>query len=351
MAIHLQEKFADKIAEAFSLNSLLEGHLNKDYTFSGAKTVKVLTPVTVPLTDYKREGADRYGAPTEMQDTVQELTLSQDKSFALTVDKGNAMDQGGVKAAARMLALQVREQVIPARDKYGFEALAMQAGTVAGNSVKLDKASVCERISEGTRVLDDAEVPADGRTLFLSAAAYKLLKHSDEFLGVDELGEKALSKGIVGQYDNMEVVKVPSGRFPANVNFMIVYRNAATAPCKVSETKLHQDPPGLSGNLLEGRFYYDCFVLAAKCMGVYVEVDTSEGAGKVLAVPSITKSTGVITPPDGASCRFTVDGSDPRYSPTAVTGTTPGAGKGKIVRAYAFQAGSYPSPVAQAVLS
>ena len=71
MAIYLHDKYAKKIQAAFSTESFITGRLSEDYDFSGAKTVKVATPITVPMVDYKREGTSRYGDPVEMQDTVQ----------------------------------------------------------------------------------------------------------------------------------------------------------------------------------------------------------------------------------------------------------------------------------------
>ena len=54
------------------------------------KTLKVYTPITVEEVDYDRDGGlKRYGDVTEMQDVVQELTMTQDKAFTLTIDKGN----------------------------------------------------------------------------------------------------------------------------------------------------------------------------------------------------------------------------------------------------------------------
>lgn len=353
MAIYLHEKFAPKVAEAFVRESFADGRLNNQYSFSGVRTVKISTPMTVPINDYVRKGTNRYGTPEEMQDTVQEMTLSEDKSFTLTIDKGNNLDQQGTKAAARMLALEVKEQVVPEKDRYTFRRLAHQAGTIIGNAAAIDKKNVCERISEGTRFLDDAEVPAEGRTLFVTSTVYKYLRLSEEFLNVDKLAVKALSKGQVGEYDGMPVVKVIASRFPANVNFMIVHKSSATAPSKIADTKLHQDPPGLSGNLLEGRFYYGCFVIGARANGIYVDVDTGSGKGEVLAAPAVT-AAGAITVASGTTVKYTTDGSDPRYSAhaTIITANATGVGNaGETVKAYAYKADDsvFPSPVAEAV--
>ena len=351
MAINLAEKYSKKLATVFAAQSLVSGRLSMDYDWAGVKTVKVYTPQTVAMVDYTRSGVNRYGTPQEMQDVVQEMTLTQDKGFSLTIDKGNNADQMGVKAAGKMLALQVKEQAIPEMDRYVFDTLAHKAGKIAGSGTALTKSNVCERVSDGTVYMDDKEVPQEGRTLFVTAEVYKLLRLSPEFLGVDALGKKSLSKGQVGEYDGMPVVKVPSGRWPAGVNFIIVYKNSACAPVKLNETKLHRDPPGISGNLLEGRQYYDCFVLGAKCDGVYADVDTTSVT--VVAAPTVTAATGALAcTTSGATIWYTTDGSDPRYSDSAKAGsTTDVTGAGTVVKAYAVKAGSFPSAVVTATLT
>lgn len=276
MAITLHEKYSKQIQTAYVKESLVVGALSNDYDFTGVKTVKVVTPQTVAMVDYTRSGVNRYGTPTEMEDVVQELTLSQDKAFSLTIDKGNNMDQNGVKAAGKMLALQIAERAVPLMDSYVLTKLSTAAGTIAESSTAITKNNVVERIASGTQALDDAEVPDTNRTLFVTAAVYKLIKLAPEFTGIESLGEKSIGKGVVGQLDGMKVVKVPASRMPENVNFIITHKSAGCAPVKLNDTKLHIDPPGISGNLLEGRQYYDCFVFDAKKKGVYVDKNTGE---------------------------------------------------------------------------
>lgn len=351
MAITLHDKFAKQIQQKFTKESIAKGILSDQYSWAGVKTVKISTLQTVPLNDYTRTGANRYGEPVEMQDMVQELTLTQDKSFALTIDKGNQQDQNGIKAAGQALSLQIKERMVPALDTYVLAQLAQKAGKIVGNGTALTKTTVAGRIDDGVAFLDDAEVPEEGRTLLVSSGTFTLLKQSGVDLSCDEVVKKAWVKGKVGEYSGMNVVKVPAGRWPANVNFMIVHKNAGCAPVKLNDTKVHQDPPGLSGNLLEGRQYYDCFVFGAKCNGVYVEVNTGSSAGTVLAAPTIAAATGVITPASGATVKYTTDGTDPRYSNTAKVGTSAGTGVGTVVKAYQYKEGAYPSEVATVTLT
>ncbi len=350
MAIYLHDKYAKEIQERFVRESLIVGALSNAYSFSGVKTVKITSIETVPMVDYVRTGANRYGEPQEVQDVVQEMTLTQDKSFSLTVDKGNNADQDGIKAAGRVLNAQIKERAIPEHDRYCFERLSKLGGKIVGNSTAITKSNVCERITDGTVYMNDHEVPQDGRTLYVPSDVYAKLRLSEEFQKCDGLLEKSLSKGQVGVYDGMKVIQVPKKRWPANVNFMIVHKSSGCAPVKLNDTKLHKDPPGISGNLLEGRQYYDLFVFGAKCDGVYVDVDTASGKGTICATPKLA-SKALSCDTSGAIIKYTTDGSDPRYSVSAKNyGGALTDEAGTKVRAYAYKDGAFPSEVLEATL-
>ena len=275
MGITAHVNYAKKALQAWKVGSLLPARLSQEYQFGDFKTVVVSSITTEPLNDYSRSGTSRYGTPTDVQDTTQELTCTQDKAFTKVIDEGDARDQQYLKKAARVVALIMKEQVIPMTDKYGFGVLAEKAGKTGDDTTALTKENVVDRIATGTAYMDDQEVPGDGRTLFISAAGYKNLRLSDQFMGIESLGKKAIAAGSVGEFDGMEVVKVPSSRFPEGVNFMIVHRRAACMPMKIKKTKIHQDPPGINGNLMEGRQYYDCFVFDKLKNGIYVDKTTA----------------------------------------------------------------------------
>lgn len=274
MGITAHVNYAKKALQAWKVGSLLPARLSQEYQFGDFKTVVISSITTEPLNDYSRTGTSRYGTPTDVEDTTQELTCTQDKAFTKVIDEGDAKDQQYLKKAARVVALIMKEQVIPMTDKYGFGVLATKAGKI-NTATKPTKADIVDRIATGTAYLDDNEVPGDGRTLFITADGYKNLRLSDQFMGIEALGKKAIAAGSVGEFDGMEVVKVPSSRFPTGVNFMIVHRRAACMPMKIKKTKIHQDPPGINGNLMEGRQYYDCFVFDKLKHGIYVDKTTA----------------------------------------------------------------------------
>ena len=196
MAVNLAGKYSNKIAEKFTKESYVAGNASMEYDFAGVKSISIYTPQTVDLNDYKRSGENRFGTPVEMQDTVQEVELSQDKGFSITIDKGNNVDQMNTKGAAKMLNAQIKEQVVPYMDKYTLRRWAEQAGTIAGTDAPT-KETIVEKIFEGAKVLDNELVPDQERVLYIPTTYYNMLRLSKEFLAVDTLAEKALAKGYV----------------------------------------------------------------------------------------------------------------------------------------------------------
>lgn len=87
-----------------------------------------------------------------------------------------------------------------------------------------------------------------------------------------DIAQEMRLKGVVAMIDGLTVIKVPSNRLPENFGFMVAHPSATVAPTKLEEYKVHQDPPGLSGELVEGRIVYDAFVLENKAKAIYYQV-------------------------------------------------------------------------------
>ena len=112
-------------------------------------------------------------------------------------------------------------------------------------------------------------MPASGRVLILTPTAYTLLKQSKATFDNQDIGAELRKKGVIAQLDGLNVVKIASNRLPEK--FMIAHPVATVAPVKLAEYKIHLDPPFLSGSLVEGRIYYDAFVLENKAKAIYYQ--------------------------------------------------------------------------------
>ncbi len=353
MSINLATKYSNKIAENFSLAALIADKGADGYEFTGVKGLKVYTPLTVELGDYNRSGANRYGNPTEMQDTVQELVMSQDKSFALTIDRGNNEEQMMVKSAGKMLALQIAERVVPAVDKYAIEQMLKHAGKVAGLVREPAPESVMVDVSAGVEYLDNHLVPHTDRYIVVTSSVYSAIRLSPEYIGAESLGAAAISKGIVGEILGLKIIKVPSSYMPVGFYFMIFHKDSVIMPNKIKDAKLHNDAPGISGALIEGRWLYDAFVLGARADGVYAAVLGSKKQEE--PVPTYVSGSLTITSEGANLIKYTIDGTDPRYSTTAAVYTASVTNdqlpKGEFtVKAVAYRAGYGTSDVVTVVV-
>ena len=275
MAINLAEKYSKKVADKFYQESVIAGRTSKDYDFDGVKSIKVYTIVTQDPGDYTRSGTSRYGTPTDVEDTIQTLTITQDKSVSMVVDKGNNKQQELIKNAGKVLALELREKFVPMVDKYALDKWNAGRGAYTVKSATLTKNNVVEEIGKHITLFGNNSVAIDDVSCYIGWTNFGFLVNSPEFLNLEKLGEKAVAKGKVGEVRGMSIVPVPDSYLPSGVEFMSVKKSSVLLPFQIKETKVHEDAPGISGALMEIRYLYDAFVLDAKKDGVIACLSTT----------------------------------------------------------------------------
>ena len=156
---------------------------------------------------------------------------------------------------------------------YGSGAAGMtnMLRTFGKKAAALTAENIYTQIITANAQMDDAEVPASDRVLILTPTAYTLLKQSKATFDNQDIGAELRKKGVIAQLDGLNVVKIASNRLPEKFGFMIAHPVATVAPVKLAEYKIHLDPPFLSGSLVEGRIYYDAFVLENKAKAIYYQ--------------------------------------------------------------------------------
>lgn len=269
MAINYTTKYESKIAERFKLGSLTDSACGHDYNFVGAKTIKVYSVDTVALNDFDRTaGSNRFGAVENLGDTVQEMPCSQDKSFTFAIDAGDQSDQAIDKAAGKALRREIDEVITPTMDKYRLSKWAAGAGNIYTPTAAPTKNTLLGYIIDANALATEDLVPTENRTLFISVDWYKLLVQADAVLALEKLGSKAISKGAVGMVDNCVVKPVPTSWMPKGVGALIKYRGCTADPVKLQHYDVLTKVQGFDGPVVQGRVYYDAFVLDAKKDGI-----------------------------------------------------------------------------------
>jgi hypothetical protein len=271
MAINLASKYSNKVDERFALLSLTENlGLNKEYDWSGVKTVTVYSTDTAAMNDYVRTGAGRYGVAGELGDTKKDYTLSKDRSFTYTIDRGNHGEQMMVKEAGKTLARQIKEVVVPEIDTYRIATWSAAAiANTKTATVAITASNAYVKFLDAQESLDESKVPVTGRICLATPKYINFLKQDGSFVKASDMAQKMLINGQVGEVDGVRIIKVPSTYFPASHAFILMHPSCSAAPKKLEDYKTHDNPPGISGWLVEGREIYDCFVLEAKKNAIF----------------------------------------------------------------------------------
>lgn len=278
MAISLVTQFLPYVDELFTTESKKSLLTNQDFSWTGAHSIKIYKIGTSEMTDYSRNPVpgftgSRYGTIHDLDATTEEFTLKNDRSFTFAIDKLDNDETARQLAAASALARQVREKVVPEVDSYTYGVMCESAGTKPA-ALALTQENIFDEILNASNALDNAEVPETGRTLVVPPDVYTMMKRCRDIILETDIGADLRLKGVIALIDGATVIKVPAVRLPKNFGFMLAHPCACVAPTKLEDYKVHEDPPGISGSLVEGRICYDAFVLDNKVKAIYYQEQT-----------------------------------------------------------------------------
>lgn len=269
MAINLVTKYADKLANAYTHESFLKGKTSKEWKWDGAHSVEILSVVTQSPVDYNRSAAgNRYGTPTELEDTKQTIKIEQDKSFSIVIDAGNNTQQMMLKKAGEVLKAEVAEQMVPLMDKYALLSYAIGAGQKLTGFTSISKSNVLEALTAIETAFEDEFIPTDGRYVFMKNSDIALFRQS--LTGCDGITDRILLKGVVGKFGTLNIVGIPASWMPAQTNAIAFQSKSVVLPEQITSALIHENPQGYNGNVLEGRYLFDAAVVKAYEKGVVV---------------------------------------------------------------------------------
>ena len=291
-SIALAQKYVpilDGVYKEASKFSILDT-ANSDVKFINANTVLLPKLEMDGLADYSRNGGFVNGAATLTWGTY---TLSQDRGRDFVID---AMDDEETMNVAfgRLASEFIRVKVTPEIDAYTAAALAAKVPTAHKVSATISTgAAAVAAVDDGTEALDNAEVPYEGRILFVSPAMYKALKSGITRMVMNRDDNVNYN---VEMYNDMRVITVPQARFvtaidlldgttsgeeaggyakasgAADIDFMIVHPTAVRKIAKHVVPRIFANGvwQKSDGAAFQYRIYHDVFVLDNKVNGLYM---------------------------------------------------------------------------------
>jgi N4-gp56 family major capsid protein len=273
MAVNLATKYESKIAEAFTLTSLTEAAVNKDFSWLGSEAIKVFGITTQALTNYNRTAtSNRFGTPAELQNVVQTMLVNMDRAFSISIDSATIDSTNGAIQAGKVLKMQIAEQVTPEIDIYRIRR--MYNAAIANSAfayAAVTSSNAYTKFLAAQSVLGDAKVPQSGRVAFISYTFLGLIKQDSTFMLASEVAMNDRINGMVGMVDGVKLIPVPSTYLAPNVSFILTHPMATVAAEKLTEYNVRTNVQGFSGVVLEGRVRYDAFVINQKVNAIYVQ--------------------------------------------------------------------------------
>lgn len=290
-AITLAQSFIPFVDEAYKADSksAILDTANEFVRFTGANTVNIYNLNPVGMSNYDR---DAGFVPGDVTGTWQPYVLETDRGRSYQVDVLDNDETLGLTMGYLLNTVE-RQHIIPEVDAYRFAQYASgaAAGNVVTETLSAGAATVAS-IDAASVALDNAEVPYEGRILFVSPATYGLLKGGITRMIMND--ERDVNYAIE-MYNDMRVIRVPQGRFqtaitlnapttssgaggfaPASgaaaINYMIVHPSAVLQVMKHYAARVFSPEQNIEADAwrVQPRFAHGAWVLNHKKNGIFV---------------------------------------------------------------------------------
>ena len=268
--MNLATKYLKPIQERWEALSQISLIASSRFVFKGGKTFVIYSIPYAPLVDYTRNGLARFGTPNDLSRNIQTLNVTQDKGFALILDKGDEVQSDFAVGPGKALDNEIRRVIVPEYDTHCYKVMVDSAlANGHSSAVEITNQNAHASLLAGVEHMCNRNVPMDGCVCFCTYNFANKLMLDQSFMRFGDRSQEMILRGELGMADGVEIVTVPANRLPAGAAFLLVHKDAVAAPRQIDEYRTHEDPPGLSGTLCEGRILYDCFVLDEHSDGIY----------------------------------------------------------------------------------
>lgn len=263
----------NKIDERFYLeaktNAIVNNGIEMEFS-NGNNAVTIYNVQVVAENDYVRASTMRYGTLVEIGDGVQTFVLSQDKAFAISIDRGNREDSKMVLAIDEAVKRQVREVSVPTVDVYRLNvATAYAVANSQFATLALSTSNTFAKILDQRAALQEAKVSLDDIVVYVTPTTEAYLWQDATFKTACDRTNADRATGVIGTVMGMTIVTVPTSYLPSNTGFLMLSKKVLVAPTKFNKIQTGDGFPfGIDGWVAFGRRYYDCFIPTNKGVAI-----------------------------------------------------------------------------------
>jgi len=289
-SINYASVFSNELKQKYTRELLTSGLTTENVNFLGGNTVKV---PFVSLRGYKNHSRDGGFNRQTVENRNMTKVLSHDRDVEFFVDAMDVDETNQVLAAVNLTNVFETEHAIPETDAYRLSKIFQETKEAGGviDSSELTSENILQAFDTYMQLMDEEEVPQEGRILYVTPAVSKLLSQSAELNRImNVIDEDSRIKRSVRMLDEVQVVVVPASRMRTAYDFsdgftpaagsqqmrmVLIHPSSVIAVNKHSYIKLWA--PGThtvgDGYLYQNRQYGDLFVVNTRLGGIIINVE------------------------------------------------------------------------------
>ncbi|GAF14921.1 main capsid protein Gp34-like protein [Bacillus sp. JCM 19046] len=292
-----QEALQQKYSEGLAFSALYSTPNNANIKWVGAKTIHIPNITTGGFQDVDR---DIMGDTTRRVDNAWiPKTLEHDRKYKTLVDPMDIDETKMALSIANITRVFNNEHKIPEMDKYMASKLFTEYESLGEevDTTEITEATALSVFDDMMEQLDEAEVPQEGRILYVRPAVKKVLKNAESIQKQREVsGTSGAINRNVRSLDEVTIVTVPTSRMktlynfadgavPAanarDINMILIHPSAVISPQKYENVSIAEPSAITDGkSVYFERKYWDVFIIEQKVAGVQINVTAVSESGE-----------------------------------------------------------------------
>jgi hypothetical protein len=280
----LQKKYAKELCSDALTQS------NPQVKFINAQTIKLPSMAVSGYKDHTRTPGFNMGT---MSNSWEPKKLTHDRDIEFWIDPMDIDETNLTLSVANIQNAFETDQAIPEKDSYRFSKLHAELTTYSGrvDTTVIDATNFLEAFDTEMAIMDEAGVPEEGRTLYVTPTMRKIVKEAEGIQRMITVNTPSTINRKVHSLDDVTIKMVPASRMKTKYNFtegcvaaadakqinwILIHTSCVVCRDKYSYIKLFTpgtDSRTADGYLYQNRSYGDLFLLEKKIEGCSMNVD------------------------------------------------------------------------------
>lgn len=280
-------QFQRDLMQKYARESMTADLVTPNIKFINANTIKMPYISMGGYKDHSRNGGFNRQA---VNNDFKTYTLAHDRDVEFFVDEMDVDESNQAIAAANVTNQFETDHAIPETDCYRISKLhadfTENGGTVNNTVLTVD--NILTHFDAQMKAMTEAEVPVEGRVLYVTPDVNELLKQAKEMQRVINLNNNTGDiKRNIGSLDGVKIKEIISSRMKTvydftdgckpgtsakQINMILVHPKSVIACNKHSYIKLWPEGSHTQGDgyLYQNRQYWDLFVIKNRVEGIYI---------------------------------------------------------------------------------